>query len=105
MTEKTEKRAYDNTRRQQRAILLSALRSLGKDEEEEQERVPRRVRNFRKRRAKLPADMRCPVCGEVTTASKSWVVGAALRAEQPVQCKSCWSARLAKLKESNDATT
>ena len=103
MTE--EKRQYDNTKRQQRAILSSALRALEQGEPEEKERVPRRVRNFRKRRAKFPPDMRCPVCKQVTLASKSWVVGAALRVGAQVQCKRCWAARLAQQRESSDATT
>lgn len=89
-----EKRAYDNSRRRQRAILTSALRALEQGEPEEREKLPRRLRNVRKRRAKIPSDMRCPKCNELTTASKSWVVGAALKVGEPAQCKRCWAKHL-----------
>lgn len=97
-----EKRAYDNSRREQLALLRSAARALDDPPPEERERLPRRVRQYRKRRSKLPDDMRCPMCNEVTTASKSWVVGAAIKRGLKPQCKRCW-ARLIKQEEQSDA--
>lgn len=95
------KRAYDNSLRKQRAILRSAVRALESPPPETKERVPRRVRNYRKRAAKLPADRKCPSCGEVTIASKSWVVGAAAKRGLSPQCKRCWAELLKK--EKSDA--
>lgn len=89
-----EKRAYDNTRRRQAAILRAAQRALENPPKEPKEREPRRERNPAKRRAAIPADRRCTTCGDITLASKSWVVGAALRRGLKPCCKACWSAML-----------
>lgn len=89
-----EKRAYDNSRRRQAAILRAAARALEEPEKEPEEKLPRRQLGKMKRRAKIPKDLKCPTCSNVTLASKSWVVGAALKRGLQPECKSCWAIRI-----------